>query len=837
MKKSILIFAAVAAVGLNAKSETVDWNDGWEFSRDKQEWRPVEVPHDWAVESNFDVVKYPAWTGGLPWAGVGYYRKRLVVDKVDPAKRYFLEFGGVQGTATVKVNGESVAKWPYGYLGFEADLNPYLLDGTNTVVVTADTTKLFSRWYPGAGMCRGVKLKINDDVRLLKKEFYVRSELKLKRDRMGVITNSSAKVKIDAAVFNDRMKEAEVGVAAELYAPDGKLLASKSGMKKIDSCREKEIEFKFDIFEPELWTMNDPAPLYKVRLLLTGEGISDTLETRIGIRDFKFDAKKGFYLNGERVQLKGVDLHADLGILGMAFNKSAMKRQLKKMRDMGANALRTSHNPPAEEVLDLCDEMGIFVWDEAFDKWNATTGRGDEPLDEFVPRVLREFVKRDRNHPCVFVWSIGNEIPSGGGSAPGQEMWGIPQSVCTTPQRCARFRAVIRELDKTRPVGIGSCFPQAIPKGDYAPLDITGWNYRELYNRMLKAYPKKPVLYTESASAFSDFGFYAETLPTNKTDYAWAEHKVDSYDRNAAAWSDIPDIEFERMERDRGCGGEFVWTGIDYLGEPSPMGFGEVPEPERARSSYFGIYDLLVFPKDRVYLYRSHWNPEAFTLHIVPDRWNFAEGRKLPVYVYSNAAKVELFVNGKSYGTRMKDPNAKGGRGDYMLNGPEDEAEEAEIVKRIGRDYYAILKRYRFIWDEVAFEQGEIKAVAYDKDGKVMGEKTLKTAGEAKTIKIEPEEKEIPADGETLVFVKLEVVDGEGVRCPDDMRHLSFKLEGPGKIVAVGNADPRGKESFKDVSGHSVYFGRAGLCLKRLKPGKITLEVSGEGLQTAAVEF
>ena len=805
----VLAFAGLVSFGFGcvAQAASAPFNDGWEFSRDQKSWQRVELPHDWAIGSDFDPVEYKCGSGALPWKGVGWYRRHLVLTEKDLAgKRLFLDFGGVQGTATVSVNREPVAKWRYGYLGFTAPLVPYLTTGTNEVVVKADTTDWGSRWYPGAGIYRGVTLRVTDDVRLERTELFATTPM---------VSAEKANLVVRGAAYSHLVASSKGRITATLHDPSGAVVAEKTVAVDVPGCEFARFELCFDVAKPQLWEMRDPAPLYTLVVSLSGDGFSDRLETKVGFRSFRFDPNEGFSLNGRRVQLNGVNLHSDLGILGMAFNRSAVRRQLKKMRDMGVNALRTSHNPPAEEVLDLCDEMGIFVWDEAFDKWNSTCGRGDEPLDPFVECVLTAFVRRDRNHPSVFVWSIGNEIPSGGGFAPGQEIWNMPASVGTNPERCTRFRRVIRAEDATRPVGIGCCFLKAVDRGDFAALDITGWNYRERYDRMHGAYPGKPILYSESASAFSDNGFYAERLPTNKTDYAWDVRKIDSYDRNAAPWSDVPDLEFERMERDRYCCGEFVWTGIDYLGEPTPYANTKMlPRSDLARSSYFGIYDLLVMPKDRAFLYRAHWNKDAFTLHIVPHHWNFAGRKNLPVYVYSNADEVELFVNGASLGRRRLDPKASFKTG-----------------------YYDVLRRYRFIWDSVPYAPGEVKAVAYGRDGRTLGEQVLHTAGKAVRVVVTPEETTVPADGETLVFVAVTLADAKGTFVPDDERRISFKLSGPGEIVAVGNADPRGRDSFKKTDSHKLFLGRAGLAVRRFKKrlGPIVLTASAEGLEPAVV--
>ena len=803
-----LVFMAGAAC---AARMTVNFNGGWEFSRDKVEWRAVDVPHDWAIEGPFDP-EGDTHTGKLPYKGVGYYRKRTVLDAVPKGCRVFLDFDGVMCDGTVYVNDQPCGRQMYGYLGFRADATPYLYKGTNTIIVKADTTKLASRWYPGAGMYRRVRMIKTDDLYLDERDIAVTTP---------DVSADRATVRVKGAVTSRLGIDATATVTVTVKSPAGEVAAIKSAEVGAPLCGKGAFDITLTVDQPVLWEMVCPAALYTTEVLVRSGGMEDAISFKTGFRSFRFDAKEGFFLNGRHVQLKGVCLHADLGILGMAYNRSAMRRQLAIMRDMGVNALRTSHNPPSPETLELCDEMGIFVWDECFDKWNATCGRGDEPLEEFIDAKLAEFVRRDRNHPCVFVWSIGNEIPNGGGFAPGQDIWNMPSTIGTTAERCARFRNAVLAEDATRPVGIGSCFPKAATEGHYASLDITGWNYKQLYDEMHRRYPEKPLIYSESASTFSDYGYYAPMPPTNKTDYAVADFSVDSYDHNAAVWSDIPDREFERMERDRFVAGEFVWTGVDYLGEPSPYASDKVcgttvAKRDLARSSYFGICDLLCFPKDRTFLYRAYWNKDALTLHIVPDHWTFPErrGKTLPIYVYTSANEAELFVNGKSQGRRRKDPAAT------MANG-----------------YYAGMPRYRLIWNDVTYMPGEIKAVAYGLDGKVLGEETLCTAGEAASVVLAPESDTLPNDGETFVFVKVTLADANGTPVPRDNRRISFSIDGPGQIVSVGNSDPRGHDSFKVTSSHPLHNGRAGLVLRRMAPGEIKLTASADGLISATKLF
>ena len=805
MRKLQWMSAVLTAGAMAANARTVEcFNSDWEFAREGQPFARVQVPHDWAIEGPFDA-KHGGNVGSLPWKGRGTYRKSFVLPDT-PKGRVFLEFDGVMARATVFVNGQPCGHGDYGYLGFVAEATPYLLAGTNTVTVKVDTLDHASRWYPGAGIYRDVRLVTTDKVH------FDADALRIETDH---VLTDKAKVRVVGAVESRAVADASAKVSVLLRGPDGRFVDDDDAEIGIDGCERADFCLNLKVRNPQLWQMEDGAKLYTLEIRLSGKDFADTLVRRIGLREFRFDADRGFFLNGVRVQLNGVDLHSDLGPLGMAFDKDAMRRQLAVMRDMGANALRTSHNPPAPQVLDLCDEMGLFVWDEAFDKWNATCGRGDIPLEEFVPRQLVKLVRRDRNHPSVFVWSIGNEISPGKATPPGQEDWAGPIALGTTAERCASFRRVVLDEDDTRPVGIGSCFPAAYARGDYGALDVSGWNYREMYVGSHAKLPDQPVLYSESASALSEFGFYADTLPTNKTDFAFRTENVDSYDLNAAPWSDIPDREFARMERDTFCAGEFVWTGIDYLGEPTPYQpsaekqYGYLP---RSRSSYFGICDLCALPKDRFYLYRSHWNRKDFTLHLVPGHWNFPKkaGQNVPVFVYTSADEAELFVNGRSLGRRKKIP-------------------DAGVVDSEPANYYSVMPRYRLMWNEVPYEAGEVKAVAYGKDGQILGEKILRTASAPTRVVLTPE----PRYG-SLCVVVVTLADKDGTFVPNDSRRVSFAAEGC-EIAAVGNSDPRGFESFKDISGHSLCFGRAAVYL-RLKPGlPARLTARAEGLDPAEI--
>jgi len=788
---------------------------------DQAAWKTVDVPHDWAIAGPF-IPAADGGTGKLPWRGVGWYSKSFTLAAADAGKRVYLDFEGVMASPEVFVNGQKAGGWDYGYLGFRVDATPFVTFGTaNTVVVKADTRNHNSRWYPGAGIYRNVTLTLCDPVHVAHEATFVTTP---------EVSAAEAVVQVASSVTNATGQPVEANVTATLLDPDGKTADERVLPLALPARAAMPLTLRFrTLAKPRLWDIGAPN-LYRIRLSVKAGTYADTETTRFGIRSFAFPADDGFHLNGRRVQLNGVDLHADLGPLGMAFNRSAMRRQLEILHDMGFNAVRTSHNCPAPGLLDLCDEMGLFVWNEAFDKWEGTSGRRkDQNLEDYVSRNLRQFVRRDRNHPCVFVWSIGNEIPPakpGDASDPGM-----------TEPRCTLFRSVIRELDTTRPVGIGCCHGEAVGMGIFEHLDITGWNYGGQYANIKRKYPGKPVLYSESASAVSSYGFYAVPPPQNKTDYAVDALEVCSYDHNAAPWSDIPDPEFARMERDRYCGGEFVWTGIDYLGEPTPyMHYFEqmrkYPQREMARSSYFGITDLCGIPKDRYYLYRSHWNKSVPTVHILP-HWNWPgkEGQNVPVYVYTSGDSAELFLNGRSLGRRIKgQPQPKPAN---IAAGKPATASTSETANH-NNPYYDICDTYRLRWLDVAYQPGEIKAVAY-KDGKRIGEQVMRTADKPAAVKLTPEKNKIPTDGESVVFVQVDVVDARGVRDPRATDLIRFSLTGPGQIVAVGNGNPRGLDSFADVAKHPLYFGKAVAVVRRNtgQPGKILLTAAADGLKPA----
>ena len=616
----------------------VNFNREWKFIKgdpegsempdfDDSAWQKIHVPHDWAISGPFNPQEN-GYAGKLPWKGVGWYRKIFMLKKSDSVRRVYFDFDGVMAFPKIYVNGKLAGEWDYGYMSFCVDATPYIKAGTNVIAVRADTRQHGTRWYPGAGIYRKVKMTVCEQVHIAHWGTFITTPK---------VTEDSAIVSVSSTVENHLDIESPVTVEIILLGPEGKKIVQGKKDGTIPPGQSAEIVQSFVLSNPVMWDIKSPK-LYTAKTVIhTGRRIIDTDVTTFGIRTFRFTADDGFHLNGRRVQLHGVNLHHDQGPLGAAFYTRAMERQLEIMREMGVNAVRTSHNPPSPELLDLCDRVGFVVWNECFDKWNSTADRmRDAPLVENCTKQLRNFVMRDRNHPSVVLWSIGNEIAEVESNRSGN-----------APEQVKSIGDFVRKLDPTRPVGMGCYIPSAVRQKVLGTLDLTGWNYDRRYAPYRELYSDKPIVYSESASTLSTRGFYEPKLPNMKTEYS-KQLQVNSYDLNAASWSDIPDKEFQLMADDSFVAGEFVWTGFDYLGEPTPFS-------QEARSSYFGIVDLCGIPKDRFYLYRSYWRPDTTTVHILP-HWNWPDyvGKNVPVFVYTNGDSAELLLNGKSLGRRAK---------------------------------------------------------------------------------------------------------------------------------------------------------------------------------------
>ena len=785
------------AVAPAVSREVINFNSDWKFAKGGQKgaeavdfndssWKAVRLPHDWAIAGPFNP-KEDGYAGKLPWWGQGWYRKSFKLDKADAGRRVYFDFDGVMAFPKVYVNGQLAGKWDYGYMSFRVDATPYVKFGAdNIIAVYADTRNHGTRWYPGAGIYRKVTMTINEPVHIAHWGTYITTP---------EAADASAKVNVRSTIKNCLKVKSKVSVEVTLFDPDGKQAAPlKTNDVAIPADRSRKVNQLFVIANPQRWDITSPKLYTAKTIIRQGGRIVDADTTTFGIREFRFTADDGFHLNGRRVQFHGVCLHHDQGALGGAFYTRAMERQLEIMRDMGVNAIRTSHNPPAPELLELCDRMGFVVWDECFDKWDKTADRDPctSPLEQYGKKQIHNFVMRDRNHPCVVVWSIGNEI---------DPQPAAPEGV--SAERVKFMSDFFRKYDATRPIGMACHMPVVAQKKMLDALDVAGWNYQRKYEQFRKSYPDKPIIYSESASALSTRGFYELPLRGSKTQYS-KEIQVDSYDRNAAQWSDIPDREFNLMGKDKFVAGEFVWTGFDYLGEPTPYG-------RQARSSYFGIVDLAGIPKDRFYLYRSYWRPDVLTVHILP-HWNWPDriGQNVPVYVYTNGDTVELFLNGESLGKQTK-------------------------AKEAGPSYYGSIDKYRLCFNDVNYESGELKAVAY-KDGREIGQEVMRTAGEPAKIRLTPDRKDLKATGDDLCYILVEALDANGVLCPLADNLIKFKVDGPAEIAGIDNGNPLSYEPFQN-SEHKLFFGKAMLILrtKEGQQGDIRVIADSDGLVPAEV--
>ncbi|MGD0537392.1 MAG: glycoside hydrolase family 2 TIM barrel-domain containing protein [Verrucomicrobiota bacterium] len=774
------------ALGSQVGAETVNFND--------TAWQPVRLPHDWAIAGPRQP-QGDANTGKLPWRGEGWYRKSFALPAADAGRRVYLDFDGVMAMPTVYVNGRKAGGWDYGYMSFRVDATDFVRAGrTNVVSVHVDTRQHDSRWYPGAGIYRKVQLVVNEPVQVAHWGTFVTTP---------DVTSTAATIRVETTVENHTAAAIEPEVETVLLDPKGRPVARRRMSFEVPAQGSQPGVATLTIAQPQVWDIATPRLYTAVTRVFVAGKLVDATQTPFGIRTFAFTANDGFHLNGRRVQLHGVCLHSDLGPLGMAFNVRAMERELRIMQDMGVNAVRTSHNPPAPELLDLCDRLGLVVWDEAFDKWDgtATLPKGGS-IPEHGKKQFTNFIRRDRNHPCVVVWSVGNEI---------WDLEGLKYP--DAPGLLKTMVGFVKALDTTRPVGLAQCVPESAKSQLPAALDVAGWNYARRYAISRARWPNLPIVYSESASAYSTRGYFDDfPMPASKDDYP-ATARISSYDHNSAWYSDPADVEFALLEKDRFVAGEFVWTGFDYIGEAVPFiaeGWGhfakrKLTKEEESRISSFGIVDLVGIPKDRFYLYRSYWAPQKKTVHILP-HWNWPEraGKNVPVYVYTGGDSAELFLNGKSLGRRAKNP-------------------QAEVV----RDRYALR------WLDVPYEPGELKAIAYQ-NGRQLGSAIMRTAGEPAKLRLTPDRTSLAADGDDLSFVLVEALDKDGNLCPLAMNDVRFSLEGPANIAGVGNGDHHFPGEF--VADHvTLFYGKAMLIVRASEGqgGAIHLSAASAGLPAA----
>lgn len=772
----------------------------WQFSNDSVSWKPVTIPHDWAIYGPFDRSQdlqkvtveqngetEATWktgrTGGLPYVGKGFYKTTVNIPDTT-GRSLALLFDGAMSHAHVYVNGKQVAYWPYGYNSFYANLDGVAKPGDNIVEVSLENLPESSRWYPGAGLYRNVHLIDRDKVHIPVWGTYLTTPY---------VSKEYATVKLRTEVEGVEKGE-YVTLTTVISDKDGKTVASDTHKYKI--YPGQDLTQNFIVRDPSLWTPETPT-LYTARTTVSKDGKEvDTYSTRFGIRSVEVRNGEGFFLNGEKRKFKGVCNHHDLGPLGAAVNKSALRHQLQMLKDMGADAVRTAHNMPTPELVELCDEMGLMMMIEPFDDWGfrpkSPNGYGSV-FNEWAERDITNMVENYRNNPSVVMWSIGNEVPS---------QWG-PDGL----KELTMLQDLVHSLDPTRPVTCGMDQIRAVlDNGFAAALDIPGFNYKpQHYDKAYEKLPQKLILGSETASTVSSRGKYY--FPVEFKDHNVVMHPdnhSNSYDNESCSWSNTPDLDFG-MDDDRDWVlGQFVWTGFDYLGEPSPYDTDAWP----SHSSYFGIIDLASLPKDRYYLYRSKWNDKEATLHVLPHwTWPGREGKVTPVYVYTSYPSAELFVNGKSQGRRAKDASS-------------------------------VVDRYRLRWNDVVYEPGEIRVVAYDADGNVADEKTVRTAGKAKALRIKANRPELAADGDDLVYFTVEAVDAKGNPVPDADNMVKFEVTGAGAFEATANGDPTcllpfQKPEMKLFSGAATAIARSAKA-----PGTLTIKATAKGLRpaTATVE-
>ncbi len=828
MMKTFVAFATLFLLGLFSACssgpggrERVNFDNGWTFhlgdadhpedpSFSDEGWRKLNLPHDWAIEGDFSQDNPSGVNGGALPGGLGWYRKTFYVGKEDEGRKVFIDFDGVYMNSEVFINGESLGTRPYGYISFRYDLTPHLRYGENNVIaVRVDNTEQpNSRWYSGCGIYRHVWLTKTNPVHVAQWGTYATAE----------INGNNAQLSVQTTVQNEDGKAQTVNLNTRLLNWAGKEVASVSSEQTIQPGDTLVANQTLDVRDLTLWTLEHPY-LYTIRTELTttsGKNL-DSYDTPFGFRTFRFDADAGFSLNGVPTKINGVCMHHDLGCLGSAVNTRAIERQLEILKDMGCNGIRCSHNPPAPELLDLCDRMGFIVMDEAFDMWRKKKTEFDYSryFDEWHERDLTDLVVRDRNHPSVFMWSIGNEV---------LEQWGDVSADSLSLDEanfllnfidrnhksqnegenlnsllCSRLVEIVKNLDPTRPVTSGCNMVE--PSNQLfrsGSLDIIGFNYHDSqFKDAPKNFPGKPFLVTESVSGLMTRGYYR--MPSDQVflapdrwdrPYTHPSISCSSYDNNHVPWGSTHEQTWGLVKANPFISGQYIWTGFDYIGEPTPYGWP-------ARSSYFGIVDLAGFPKDIYYMYQSEWSNKD-VLHLFP-HWNWNPGETVDMWAYyNNADEVELFINGKSMGTKRK---ADG--------------------------------EFHVMW-RVAFESGTVEIVAR-KDGKELRKQTVNTAGEPAKLRLTTDRDHLKADGTDLSFVTVEVLDKDGNLCPLADNLVQFEVEGTATIAGVDNGSPISLERFKD-NKRKAFYGKCLVVLQNTgEEGSIKLKAVSEGLEGAEI--
>lgn len=807
MKKILILTGCLAAgaLSMNAQRSVTTLHDGWKFSQladaDTSKWQRVRVPHDWAIYGPFDrandlqtvaveqngekvATSKTGRTGGLPFIGKGSYITEFELPDTT-GRAITLVFDGAMSNAEVTLNGTPIGGWPYGYNSFQLDATGVAVPGINRLRVDLENKEQQSRWYPGAGLYRNVHVVNTDKIHIPEWGTYITTPK---------VSASEASVRLEMKIAGARVdkssKYQQITVDTRILDPKGSEVASD---KTIYYSRGQKFTQNFLIENPDLWSPSNPA-LYTARTTLSVDGKTvDSYDTRFGIRSIEYIPEKGFYLNGEPTKFKGVCNHHDLGPLGAAVNRSALRHQIELLKDMGANAIRTSHNMPAPELVELCDEMGMMLMVEPFDDWGyrPKSKNGYGPLfTQWAERDITNMVEHYRNSPSVVMWSVGNEVPS---------QWGTPGMGELT-----MLQDLVKSLDPTRPVTSGMDQIKGVLNNGFASyLDIPGFNYKpQRYREAYDKLPQKLILGSETASTVSSRGVYH--FPVTFREHNQVKHpdnQSNSYDNEACSWSNTPDIDFAADDDYPWMIGQFVWTGFDYLGEPSPYDTDAWP----SHSSVFGIIDLASLPKDRYWLYRSKWNTESPTLHILP-HWNWAgrEGEVTPVFVYTSWPKAELFINGKSQGMRWKNDST-------------------------------LQNRYRLMWMDTRYEPGELEVVAYDNEGNQVARRTVRTAGRPHHLVLTSNRESLVSNGDDLAYITVQVADKDGNIVPTDSRRVKFKVTGSGSFEATANGDPTCVLPFQTPE-MDLFSGAATAIVRSGKtPGQLTLTATAPGVKSASL--
>lgn len=799
---------------------------GWKFTREDNadfakpgfndaKWQNVTVPHDWAIYGPFSInndkqemaitqdgqteaMEHAGRTGGLPFVGTGWYRLNFDAPSFEKGKKATLIFDGAMSHARVYINGQEAGYWPYGYNSFYVDATPYLKPGEkNELAVRLENERESSRWYPGAGLYRNVHLVVTEDVHIPTWGTVITTP---------VVEDGFARVNVKTdLVMPEGKNVGNYRIVTEILNPEGKRISSDD--RPGDKLDGNFFNQNFVVYRPSLWSPENPALYTAVSKVYDGETLKDEYTTRFGIRTLEIIPDKGFFLNGKLTKFKGVCNHHDLGPLGGAVNDAAIRRQIRILKDMGCNAIRTSHNMPAPELVEACDEMGMMLMPESFDEWkSAKMANGYHKIfDEWVEKDLVNLIRHYRNNPSVVMWCIGNEVPDQWNGNNGPKLSRMLQDIC-------------HREDPTRPVTQGMDAPDAVVNNNMAAtMDIAGFNYRpHKYPENYKKLPQQIVLGSETASTVSSRGVYKFPV-TRQAMKKYDDHQSSSYDVEHCGWSNLPEDDWIWHDDKPWAIGEFVWTGFDYLGEPTPY-YTNWP----SHSSLFGIIDLAGIPKDRYYLYRSHWNKSAKTLHILPHwTWPGREGEVTPVFVYTNYPSAELFINGKSQGKRTKDLS-------IGIDSSYTEAAQKSFERQ---------KRYRLMWMDTKYEPGTLKVVAYDKEGNAVAEEEVHTAGKPHHIELSADRNQLTADGKDLSFINVRVVDKNGNLCPDDTRQIQFKVRGAGAYRAAANGNSASLELFH-LPEMKLFSGQLTAIVQTAEePGTIYFEASAPGVKGATLEL